>query len=289
MEPVRVVADIGGTSSRWAYWQGEGKARSFPEVGQGSWPGFNPVQGDGKSFVGNIHANLSEHAPQALKAEEVFIYGAGCGSEERAYFMRMILTPLFPKAEIRVESDILGAARGLYGTESGLVVILGTGMNVAFYDGMELHRPMPSLGYILGDEGGGADIGRHLVRDVFYRRTPAPLTEALFGAAGPSLPHILNEVYRSDRAARTLAARTKVLAEHISDPYARALVAGRFAETVKLIARFFPKEQCATVKATGSIAWVFADILKEQLALADLPLTDVTRDPLQGLVGYHRR
>src|SRR5690606_20564764 len=104
---------------------------------------------------------------------------------------------LWPSARIVVDSDLVGAARGLCGTTPGLVLILGTGMNAGWYDGAALHQPMPSLGWILGDEGSGADIGRTLLRDAFYKRMPADVSQALFGDAGPDLDEVLREVHRS--------------------------------------------------------------------------------------------
>lgn len=287
MDDTFVVADVGGTSSRWAWWCGDGPVQRFPAPGDAALQGFNPVQGDGATFAREVHAHLREVDKDVFRARHVHVYGAGCGAPQRADRMHAVLAPLFHKADITVDTDLLGAARGLFGHEEGLVLILGTGMNAGHYDGRQLHRPMPSLGFILGDEGSGADIGRHLLREAFYRRVPVDLHHALFGSDGPPLEHVLQEVYRSDRAARSLAARSKTLSEHIAHPWAKDLVRERFRALARLLAAFFPGDT-ARVRATGSVAWVFGDLLKEALLEAGIELGTVVRDPMDGLVAYHR-
>jgi N-acetylglucosamine kinase-like BadF-type ATPase len=261
-------------------------AELFPHKGE-ALPGFNPLNGDAVLFADGLRSYLHDKAPDALGASEVVVYGAGCGSSDRKARMASTLAGVWSHATVHVDTDLMGAARGLLGRHAGLVLILGTGMNAGHYDGLQLYRPMPSLGWILGDEGSGADIGRTLLQDAFYRRMPVDILEQLFGPEGPDLDVVLAEVHRSPFPARALAARTVGLVPLLDEPYVRDLLRSRFHAMAELLVTFFTPEQRSEVSATGSVAWGFREILSECLLDRGMTLTVVERDPLPGLVRFH--
>ncbi|MCB0756897.1 MAG: hypothetical protein KDC01_00445 [Flavobacteriales bacterium] len=273
-----LIGDIGGSSSRWALL--DGKATSpLPRT----LPGFNPVTGDPLALQEALRGTVAVPDEGSL---EVIAYGAGCGTKVRAERLRAALAEVWPKARIEVESDLLGAARGLYGHDDGLVLVLGTGMNVGHYDGEFLHAPMPSLGYILGDEGSGADIGKHLLRDALYGLVPGHLQTALF-SKGMDLGAVLESTYRMPGPQRYVASFTAPLAEHVHDTYVHDLVVSRFFALTRLLARFFSARELQQVRASGSVAFGFRELLRDALAQRGMHLTAVERDPLQGLMQYH--
>lgn len=274
------IGDIGGSSSRWGV-LGRGPGEILP----GSFPGFNPLTGD----PGPLQARL-RGAWQVTGGEgpaEVFAYGAGCGSQVRAARMRQVLAEVWPEARIDVQTDLLGAARSVYGSKPGLVLILGTGMNAGHYDGGFMHTPMPSLGYILGDEGSGADIGKHLLRDALYGLVPTRISGALF-PQGMDLGAVLSEVYRSTAAQAYVASFTAALAGHRHEHYVHDLVASRFFALARLLERFFAEDERREVKAVGAVAHGFRDLLQMALGREGMLLTAVERDPLPGLLAFHR-
>ena len=283
-----VVADIGASSSRWAWWKGEGEVHHLPAHGEAGLPGFNPLRGEGRNFGEQLHKRFSATGG-VLKAGQVHVYGAGCGDPVREARLHDVIAVLFPHGEVHVASDLLGAARGLLDHDAGLVMILGTGMNAGFFDGRKLHTPMPSLGYLLGDEGSGADIGRHLLREALYGRLPEDLLRDLFGDAGPDVQHVLGEVYGAVMPAPVLARRTAALAQHVHHPAARDLIASRFDALADVIAHSFPAEQRSRVVATGSVAHGLSDLLRERLARKGMELLWTRPDPLEGLVAHHRQ
>jgi N-acetylglucosamine kinase-like BadF-type ATPase len=283
----KLIGEIGGSSSRWA-WLKDDQDLIFPSAGAGL-PGFNPLTGDAVAFQDGLRQFFISAAPAVFQAKELQIYGAGCGTTDRRERMRQVLLEVWPQAQIEVDTDLMGAAIGLCGDQQGLVLILGTGMNAGYFNGRTLHRPMPSLGYVLGDEGSGADIGRVLLQDAFYRRMPEDLIAALFGADGPALPQIIEEVYRSPSPARQLASRTAMLAQFLDQPYVRNLVSQRFHELAEILATFFDQQQRAEVFATGSVAYGFKETLGECLIEYGMELKMVTKDPLTGLIAHARR
>jgi glucosamine kinase len=272
-----VVADIGGTSSRWGALREGQEALVFDGL-----PGFNPAVGEPDAFVEEVRERFRR---EGIGIDDLFAYGAGCGSLERSTRMAETLLTIFPQARVDVASDLMGAAHGLLGDRSGLVLILGTGMNAGWYDGTALHQPMPSLGYILGDEGSGADIGEHLVRDALHGRLPDEVMELVF-PGGPDVAEVVKELYRGSSPQAWLAGFVGKLAPSFAHPYVQELVAGRFRTLARLLSGYFSEEQRADVFATGSVAFGLNGPLRMALAEEGMRLNEVQRSPLPGLLRY---
>ncbi|MBK9176921.1 MAG: hypothetical protein IPM46_11430 [Flavobacteriales bacterium] len=283
-----LIAEIGGSSSRWAFLDGGVTESVLPLTGE-SMPGLNPLSGDPVRFAQGVSSYFNQRLPRALEARRIIAYGAGCGTPERAATMQSAIQQVWTSASISVRTDLEGAARGLWGADPGLVLVLGTGSNMGWYDGDRVHQSMPSLGYVLGDEGSGADIGRTLLQDAFYRRMPEDISISLFGLEGPSVTTVLEEVYRSpfpSRALAVYAGRLSALTEH---GYVRELITARFHAFIEAFKPFHSLEQRAAVRATGSVAWGFQEILSACLLEHGMELLAVERDPLNGLVRWHRQ
>ncbi|HQX99674.1 MAG TPA: hypothetical protein PLV08_07855 [Flavobacteriales bacterium] len=285
---MHVIGEVGGSSSRWAFLAQGGTVRILPNKGE-RLPGFNPLSGDGTVFAQGLREQFEGTAAEGRTVTEVTIYGAGCGTEERKQRMQAAVRTLWPEPHITVGTDLLGAALGLCAPEQGLVLILGTGMNTGYFDGQRLHCPMPSLGYILGDDASGADIGRNLLQDAFYGRIPEQLHLALFGVEGPDLDGVLERIHRGPYPARELASYTVRIAGHLSEPYVQNLLQGRIHALAELIVRFYPVEQRREVVATGSVAYGFREVLAECFLDRGMTIRAVEPDPLRGLVQYHQQ
>ncbi|HEY0978954.1 MAG TPA: hypothetical protein VGE21_15900 [Flavobacteriales bacterium] len=276
-----LIADIGGTSSRWVLLGAEGTDRTFDRL-----PGFNPATGVPEPLLQALR--VSELIGHAATVDRIVVYGAGCGNATRQERMREALAALWPTTVIEVNSDLLGAARGLWGDHQGLVLILGTGMNAGYYDGATVRCPMPSLGYILGDEGSGADLGKHLLRDLFQGTLPQAVQEVVFPEA-PELGEVIEKLHRGTAPQAWMASFAGALARLPEDPYTIDLVTERFTELAVLIERFFLEAERRDVQAIGSVAHGFQDLLGPVLALHGMRLISAVQDPMAGLVAHHRR
>lgn len=201
--------------------------------------------------------------------------------------MLILLSAIWPAQRITVESDLLGAARGMLQQKPGAVLILGTGMNAGIYDGRQLTATFPSLGPLLGDEGSGADIGRHLWRDAIHGNMPAHVLRHLFGPDGPDRELLLREVYRGSAPGRFLAAPVASLHEVLDEAYTKRLLASRFTELASLLAKQFKGQAATEWHAVGSVAWGFRPMLAEAMRMEGLRLIAVERDPLRGLARHH--
>ncbi len=273
-----LIGDIGGSSSRWALVTASG-----PQVLPGTFTGFNPSSGDAGPLQQQLRALALETGYEGL---EVMVYGAGCGHPVRAARMQGALAAVWPRARIDVATDLLGAARSLYGTHSGLVLILGTGMNSGYYDGVRIHAPMPSLGYILGDEGSGADIGKQVLRDALHDQLPVAIAKDLF-PEGVELAPVLESVYRSPGAQAYVASFAAGLARHSEENYVHELVTSRFVALARLLERYHRLPERRELRAIGSVAAGFRAHLAAVMAHHGMALTAVEQDPMPGLLAYH--
>ena len=275
--PTTVVADVGGTTSRWGV-----LTEDRSQLVLDGLPGFNPAVGEPDVFASAVRARFQG---LGIDVADLFVYGAGCGSPDRCSRMAETLLSVFPGARVDVASDLMGAAHGLLGVTSGLVLILGTGMNAGYYDGALLHQPMPSLGYLLGDEGSGADIGKHFLHDALHGRVPRTVIRSVF-PEGIELASIIEHVYRGTGPQAWLAAFAGKLAAMRSDNYVSALVQRRFNALAELLTLHFGDRRLAPVQATGSVAYGYREELARALARSGFSLSGAAPSPLEGLLRY---
>lgn len=281
---VELIADIGGSSSRWALFDGAGQVI---RLSSSQLPGFNPAVNSSRGFVEVIGAALREAMPAQEHIARITVYGAGCGAEERKLRMKEAVAAIAKSDEVVIHTDLLGAARGLCGAAPGMVVILGTGMNAGWYDGKDLSTPMPSLGWMLGDEGSGADIGKQLLSDAVHGRIPERVMFAIFGRGTCSATEAL-EFVKSEKPNSAIAALTGKLTAVRSDPYVTRLLNARFTALGALLHQYFSAYVPCSVSATGGIAHGFREELGTCLRPLGLDLHHVVPDPMEGLIGWHQ-
>ena len=222
----------------------------------------------------------------------VFFYGAGCTPEKKVFVQRA-LEGVFKKAEVSVESDMLGAARGLLQRKAGVACILGTGSGSCFYNGETIEWCVPSLGYILGDEGSAAVLGKRLVGDLLKNQLGDDLKEAFFKEYETSMADIIEKVYRQPFPNRFLAKLSKFCADHIEDKRIHDLVYDHFVQFIRrnIVQYFQPSAgsiQKSAVGFVGSVAYYYRPILEEAMQAEGLPLGTILKDPIEGLKEYHK-
>jgi len=272
---MKLIADVGGTSSRWL------------NVDQGmaslvKLKGFNPVADRGTGFI----QGLEQLTPNEV--DHLTIYCAGCGTEERQAQVKALAAHVFSNAAIVVHSDLLAVARAFLGTTSGMAAILGTGMNVAYYDGNQLIQRVPSLGYLMGDEGSGADIGRQFLKDLFNRRIPIELIVKVFPNGNPGLGATIKEVYGNEAQNRAMASYAGLLATAQDHAYVQELVGEAFKRFSALIKEHHQEGELQRISVSGGIAAGFQVLLEKELKHTGFEEVAVAADPLEGLLTYHQ-
>lgn len=277
-----LIADSGSTKVHWCLLTASGQASDFRT------DGINPLFQTSDAMRNSISNQLLPQMAPLLWAgtlTHVFFYGAGCTPEKKG-FVKRALEGVFKKAEVSVESDMLGAARGLLGHESGVACILGTGSGSCFYNGENIEWAVPSLGYILGDEGSAAVLGKRLVGDLLKNQLGDDLKELFFQEYNTSMADIIEKVYRQPFPNRFLANLSRFCAAHLDDSRIHDLVLDHFLQFIRRNLRQYNASN--PVGFVGSVAYYYRPILEEAMNIEQLPIGQILQDPIPGLCEYHK-
>jgi len=281
-----LVADSGSTKTEWVYVSEEHRQGALEGNRPASFftQGISPVH----QQPDEIRRILLEELPTDIFPIEVHFYGSGV-TPELIPLMQQLLVERFPSAEKAVEaaSDMLGAARSLCGLNYGIASILGTGANSCLYDGESIVEHTPALGYILGDEGSGAVLGRHLVNGLYKGSLSKDLLVAFERETGLSQAEIIRRVYRQPMANRFLASLTRFIHQHLADDsHLRELVVASFRDFFRLnIAPY--RRPDLPVGFIGSVAFYFREELQEAAQAEGFVLGAVAQSPVEGLLRYY--
>ena len=234
--------------------------------------------------------DISEEIRQKLlpklnnyQPDSIYFYGAGCANPEKNEIVRLAIADNFNTNSIKIESDLLGAATGLCGNNAGIVCILGTGSNSCFYDGRKIVEHIQPLGFILGDEGSGAVLGRLFLGDCLKNQLTKGIKESFFSEYNLSIADILDKVYRQPMPNRFLAGISNFIKENINDITIYNLVYKSFTDFfLKNVMHYDYKNN--NVYFTGSIAYYFQDILKTIADEMNIKIASIVQSPMDGMI-----
>jgi len=256
------------------------------KISQATGPGFNPYYQAKDDLSKSIELHLLDKIHE--EPTEVYYYGTGVSSEKNRTLVHNVLLKYFGSATIDVNHDLLGAARGLCGSEPGIACILGTGANSCLYDGEKITQNAMSLGWILGDEGSGSHMGKRIVVDYLRSDMPDKLS-AQFAKRFPfSREDILKKVYQEERPAAFFGSFSKFIFQHLKEPYCYNLVYNGFKEFfVQNILKYEGHEKLK-IHFSGSIAFYFSDVLRQVANDLGLTVRNILESPIAGLSLYHQ-
>jgi len=277
-----LVADSGSTKTQWALADDSGNIEYL------STAGYNPYFDREVSWKDELSTWSRRQLAGGRMVEHIWYYGAGCDRPEGVEKITCMLGELFPDASVHVKDDLSGAAKALYAHKKGIALILGTGANAGYWDGQEIRRKVVPVGYLLGDHGSGASLGLHLVRAWLDGDLPQPLASSLQIAYGLSRQKIKEKVYLEERPNYYLASFVPFLLEHLKDPSIRGIVTEDFRRLFQVdLIPLAGEEGSREVRATGSVAWFFREILEEVAGKYGFVPGKVIRYPLEELVRLH--
>jgi N-acetylglucosamine kinase-like BadF-type ATPase len=276
-----LIADSGSSKTDWRLIFPDGQVRPAGSAG------FNPYFQTSEEIYTEI---LRELPPQlgTLGVREIYFYGAGCSTDKNRNIVQEGLGKLFPAASIHVSHDLLAAARALCGREPGIACILGTGVNSCQYDGQGITEGRPSLGFWLGDEGGGGYLGRTLVQHYFHEEMPADVRQQFAGVYQLVLGTVLENAYKKPFPNSYFAAFSRFLSDRLDHPYCRQLVYDGFSLFFERYVRKYTGSKQYPVHFTGSVAHHYRDILQTVAHDKGLRLGNVLKNPIDGLIAYHK-
>jgi len=275
-----LIADSGSTKTDWRLIDGK-KIRSL------STRGINPYH----SSEQEIEEELDHLDFQGEEANihEIYFYGSGVANEEmKTIIHRSLQKRIGVHPYIQVQDDLLGVARALFQDGSGIACILGTGSNSGLYKDGKIYDKVPAMGYSLGDEGGGADIGKRLVNALHKRNLSDHLREAIVTKEGLSMDQILENVYNKPHANRYLASLTKIAAKYIDQQEIREIVHAAFEDFIEKNISKYNQYSSLEIGFAGSVAYYFKEILTEVMEKHHLKINLIVPSPIEALVRYHQ-
>lgn len=279
MAVVTLIADSGATKTEWCILQ-KGKHRSI--LTQGISPYFLSTE-----QIASVLKKELWPAVSKLEVAEIYYYGTGCANVTNARSVKNALQQVFPDAATQVTHDLMGAARALCGSQKGVACILGTGSNSCYYDGKKIVRNSPGLGYVLGDEGSGAYLGKKVIQYYLYDTFDEDLRARFDATFTTTSAEILESVYKKPFPSRYLAGYTQFLAENRGHYMIENIIEDGLND-------FFFQHLCKykeiwkyPVHFTGGVAFGFRDIIKQLCHSYEFELGQILQHPMQGLIQYH--
>lgn len=285
---ITLIVDSGSTKASWcfAFLPNTSSADGTRTV---TTEGLNPAVMSAEEVEEKISKALN-HCLQSLSisaadVENVFFYGAGCIAG-RIGVVSESISSILVDAKIYVADDLLGAARALCGHKAGIACILGTGSNSCLYDGKNIVAHTPALGYVLGDEGSGAVLGRKFLNAVLKQTLSENIRKRFLQESGLDMAEVINRVYRSPAPNRFLASMSKYIHGYLDEKEVRDIVIDNFEDFIRnnLLAY---GDEFRTINVVGSIAYHYKEQLTEAASRNGYQIGKIIKSPIEGLIEYH--
>lgn len=277
--PIKLIADSGSTKAEWCLLDGK-KKRTF--VTEGLSPYFLSGEQIQKILEEKLKAKMKNIEP-----DEIFFYGTGCSNPDNVKLVKKAIQKVFTKSAVAVDHDLMGAAKALCGNEKGIACILGTGSNSCYYNGKKIIKNSPGLGYVLGDEGSGAYLGKKVIQYFLYNTFDADLMDRFVAKFQVSSYDILDAVYKKPLPNRYLASYAIFLAENRGHYMVENIIEDGFNDFFFNHVYKYRESWTLPVNFIGSVAYGFRDVLKDMCNTYELQLGKVLQKPMDGLVKFH--
>ncbi|MCW3090986.1 MAG: N-acetylglucosamine kinase [Ferruginibacter sp.] len=276
---IKLIADCGSTKSDWCLLDGKKKKTIITQ-------GISPYFLNGVQIEELIRLELKNKI-KGIEPDEIFYYGTGLSSPDNIKIVKKALHNLFPVAKIMVTHDLMGAAKALCGNEKGVACILGTGSNSCYYNGRHIVKNSPGLGFILGDEGSGAFLGKKVVQYYLYNTYDPDLMDRFNAKYNTNAEQILEAVYKLPLPNRYLAGFVPFLFENRGHFMIENIIEDAFNEFFYQHVYKYKESWTLPVNFIGSVAFGFKDVLKTMCDTYELQLGKVLKSPMDGLIKYH--
>ena len=280
-----LIADGGSTKTSWCLIDNNDRTITFET--EGYHPFFITEEYMAKSLSDKLPKEVEEFSSQV---KEICIYSAGGGySKEADNILVRGVGRLFPNAVTTIETDLLASARALLGKEKGVAAILGTGSNSCLYDGENIIANIESLGFLLGDEGSGAYMGKRLIGDFIRGHMPTVVRDAFREQYKLSSQELIDKVYNDPTPNRYCASFTRFLTgDQAGHEYVDMVIGDCFNDFFKNIIVYYPNYSDRLFNCVGSIGWIFKDKLTEVAAEYGMSTGKIIRSPMEDLIEFHK-
>lgn len=275
-----LIADSGSTKTTWVLTDGRKVIQTV------NTKGYNPYYFKDKSLLLTIKSELLPLLESTV-IDKIFFYGSGCSSEENCSLVKSTLIELFPNSYIEVHHDLFGAALALLNNKEGIACILGTGSNSCHWDGNKIISNVPSVGYLLGDEGSGTYLGMKILKGILENKAPDNVTDSFYKYYNTTFEGVLNSIYNEAEPSRFISEVSKFAEKNIGNHWIQRTIKQSFVDFIENQLKAYNNYQSLQVCFTGSIAYHFKQILLETCLEHNINLGIILKNPIEGLVAYH--
>jgi N-acetylglucosamine kinase-like BadF-type ATPase len=277
---LKLIADSGSTKTEWCLLNGNKKKFINSQ-------GLSPYFLNGDQIKAIIETELLPKLKHAEPAE-IYFYGTGCSNPGNVKIVKDALRKVFKNSKVFVDHDLMGAAKALCGHEKGIACILGTGSNSCYYNGKKIIKNSPGLGYVLGDEGSGAYLGKKVIQHFLYNTFEPDLMDRFKAKFNTSAIEILDAVYKKPLPNRYLANFAVFLNENRGHYMIENIIEDGFNDFFFNHVYKYRESWTMPINFVGSIAYGFKDVLKDICNSYELQLGKVLKNPMEGLIKYHQ-
>jgi len=275
-----LVADSGSSKTDWLI------SHSHQEVKQFRTSGLNPYFLTEKEIIKIVQDQAPDMVAFANDIREIYFFGAGCSSPDRHEIVSNALSFLFTKSYVSVDSDLLGCAYATCGHEKGLCCVLGTGSNISFFDGHDIHDGQHGLGFVLGDEGAGTAFGKTLITDFLYGKMPQEISLAFDDEFQLTKEAVIKNIYQKPNSNSYLASFSRFLSNIRTTGYAQQVLRNGFLEFIETDIKSYPQYHNYKCHFVGSIAYIFAEELKSLCQENGVQVGKIIQQPIHDLMAF---
>lgn len=279
MSSIKLIADSGATKAEWCLLKNGKKKTVFT---QGISPYFLTTEQITDLLLKELRPKLKNE-----EVDEIYYYGTGCANPANAISVKKALSKVFKEAKVDVTHDLMAAARALCGKNKGIACILGTGSNSCYYDGKKIVKNSPGLGYVLGDEGSGAYLGKKVIQYYLYGTFDEDLSRRFDAAYTTNAAEILGNVYKKPMPNRYLAGFCQFLAENRGHYMIENIIEDGLNDFFFTHLCKYRETWTLPVSFAGSVAFGFQDVLKQLCNSYEFEPGKIMKNPMDGLVEYH--
>jgi len=276
-----LIADSGSTKTDWILTNGDKINKQITTVG------YNPYYHKDDSLIVSMTSELLPEIGNNNNIEKIFFYGSGCSSDINCTMVKSALWQLFSNAIIEVNHDLFGSAVALLNNNEGIACILGTGSNSCHWDGKQIIQNVPSVGYLLGDEGSGTYIGIKILKGILEKKAPPEIIKSFYFYYNTNFDRVLSSIYNKPKANQFISGISIFAQRNISNNWIKDTIKQAFIDFIENQIKQYSNYQNLKVSFTGSIAFHFKDILLEACNENNIKIGVIIKNPIEGLFTYH--
>lgn len=275
-----LIVESGATKAEWCLLKGSDSSRVLTQ-------GISPYFYTSNQIQSIIKNELLPYLNAGQPVSHIYYYGTGCNNAQSVLVVQLALDSLFPSSEKHITHDLMASAHAVCGHRGGVVAILGTGSNSGYYDGQKFVVNHPSLGYILGDEGSGAYLGKKILQSYFYNQFSKEIKEEFESEFGVTEFQILREVYQHPTPNRYLASFSVFLSNHRGNELVEKILQEGIGDFFCNHLQVYPESITGQVHFTGSIAWYYRDVVLSLCRKFGYQAGHIIKNPLDNLVAFY--